>query len=235
MRRALFPLLILVAALASSSCGRGAERGVRIAAPMDPGEYFLLDLERRLLRATNAHVSADVRSEGAVRSALSVELHLGEGQRARLEVKGVFEGREVSARFVSDGTTMQVRGKPASPAAPELRDALVLGFVRMGILHNAALLIGGAIPDHADGGVHAWVKAERARAGTPAREVGFVVVVRREVMGEAVLTLDESARPLRRRQLIHLEEGDLQVEESYPVFELDAPEADSPTGALFSL
>lgn len=204
-------------------CAGPRERPIARAAPPDPGQVFVDELESRLLRAKTAHLRADVTSEGAVNSAVSVELFLGEGQRARLDVKGTFEGRPVTARFVSDGKSMQVRGKPAVPAAAEVRDALVIGFVRMGILHNAAMLIGGQAPDHAAGGAHAWVKAERARAGTPATEITFDVVVRTEVMGEAVLILDETAAPVERRQLIHFEEGDMKVSERYPLFELDAP------------
>jgi hypothetical protein len=125
---------------------------------------------------------------------------------------------------------MQVRvaGKPTAsspqPCAPEVRDALVIGMLRMGLLHNAAMLIGGNWPDHAEGNVHNWVRIERWQT-LDARSIKFDVVVRTDVMGDATLTFDAAGAglPSERRQLIHFEEGDMDVSERYPTFDVDAP------------
>jgi hypothetical protein len=224
-------LTCLAAVLASiAACKTTEDKPLLVAT--DPGKVFLDDLELHLLRAHTAHIQAHATSSDAVNSDVNVELFLGEGQRARLTVQGTFEGRPVDALFTCDGTRMHVRGQKAEPAAPEVRDALVLGFVRMGILHNAATLIGGRAPDHAAGNVHNWVRSERARSGEPATEVSFDVVIRDQVMGDALLKIDESARPVERAQTVHFEEGDVNVKETYSAFELDVPLDRSAAGGV---
>ena len=225
MVRVAFAALCVTAALSGSGCGPANK--VVIPREQDPAQIFLYELETRLLRAQTAHVVAELRSEGAVNSELSAELFLGEGQRARLDVKGTFEARSVRAQLVCDGTTMHVRGaartEAPQPCPPEVRDALVIGFVRMGLLHNAALLVGGSAPDHAAGNVHNWVRAERVKTGEPATHILFDVVVKTDVMGDAVLMLSPDVLPMERKQRVDLEEGELNVVEKYSVFELDKP------------
>lgn len=127
-----------------------------------------------------------------------------------------------------------VRGRSASACAPEVRDALVISFVRMGLLSNAALVIAGDVPDHAAGGAHRWFRAERARSGEPATEIAFDIVVKRDPVGAAVLTLDREARPVKRSQRVRISslaawpasEGELVVVESYPRFEFDGDVSD---------
>jgi hypothetical protein len=117
-------------------------------------------------------------------------------------------------------------------AAPEVRDAIVVGLVRMGLMHNAALLVGGGAPDHAAGGVRDFVKAERPHTGEEkATDISYDVVVRHDVMGTAVLSLSPEALPQKRTASIHFEEGDMDVEETVTRIDLDQPVDD----AVFSL
>ena len=222
---------VLVAASVVLALGACAEDKPVLLPVMDPGQSFLDELETRMLRAKSVHVQASAQSTGAVNSELAIELFLGEGQRARLEVKGTFEGRPASTWFICDGDQMKVRGKPSEKAAPEVRDAVVVGMVRMGLLHNAALLIGGRGPDHASGGVRDFVRAERAKSGTPATDITYDVVIRHDVMGQATLSLSPEAKPVKRTAEIHFEEGDMTVLEKYDTVELDAAVDDS----VFSL
>ena len=220
-------IALLAVFVVAAGCAGDKRKPVAVA--IDVGQMFIDDLEGRMLRARTARLDAVMLASGAVNASLSARLVLGEGQRARLEVEGTFEGRPVKGWFECDGALMQVGGSASAaraplPCAPEVRDALVLGFVRMGLLHNAALLVAGEPPDHAGGGAHNWLRAERVRAGEPATHIAFDVVVKREVMGTAVLTLDERALPVRRTQTMRLpalEGGEVKVVETYPRFELD--------------
>jgi hypothetical protein len=214
-----------VTLLVMTGCASEPQRP-KVLPVSDPGKVFVDELEQRLLRAKSARIDAVMLASGAVNAELSARLVLGEGQRARLDVEGTFESRPVKTWFQCDGTTMQVRGAAGAPCAAEVRDALVLGFVRMGLLHNVAVLVGGAVPDHASGNVHNWVRAERARSLEPATDVAFDVVVKNDVMGEAVLSLDNQARPVKRTQTVRFEAGTMNVVETYPRFELDVDVGD---------
>ncbi|HEY4221950.1 MAG TPA: hypothetical protein VGO62_11415 [Myxococcota bacterium] len=197
---------------------------------VDPGQMFIDELETHLMRAKTVHIKATLVATGAVNAALVEEVSLGDGQKARMAVTGKFEGRDVDTWFVCDGKTMKVKGKDAAPADPEVRDAIVIGMVRMGLLHNAGLLVGGSAPEHSRGGLREFVKAERPRAQTPATDIKIDVVVHHDVMGEATLSLDETASLKKRHSELHFEEGDLVDDESYRVV-LDGPIDD----AVFAL
>lgn len=217
--------LALVAACASAPKERPR------APPPDPGELLFLDLEHRLTRAKSVHLKGTLTATGAVAATLDAELWLKEGNRARLDVAGTFEGKRHQVSFVSDGVRMQVGNAAAVPAEPELRDAFVYGATRMGLLHNAALLVGGEGPDHGAGGAHAWVKAERARSLTPATRIAFDIVVDTKPAGDAILQLDQQGRALERVQDVRFDVGAMHVVERYALFEVDVELDD----ALFAL
>ncbi len=211
----------VIAALACACACASAPKERPRPPPPDPGELLFLDLESRLVRAKTVHLKGTLTSTGAVKSTLEAELWLKEGNRARLDVAGTFEGKRLQARFVSDGARMAVGSAPSVAAEPELRDALAYGFTRMGLLHNAALLVGGEAPDHGAGGAHAWVKAERARSLTPATRIAFDVVVDTKVAGDAILQLDAQGRALERVQDVRFDVGAMHVVERYEVFDVD--------------
>src|SRR5690606_29242932 len=115
---------------------------------------------------------------------------------------GLFEV-DARLRLVSDGTRM-VGGRSAEvgfdePTAPALREALAVGFMRMGLLHNVARLFAGAAPDHAEGGVTDWVEVhglewlpEQPVSGLAARPLRFTVRVDGIDTAEAVLFLHKA-------------------------------------------
>ncbi|OGQ18280.1 MAG: hypothetical protein A2138_27625 [Deltaproteobacteria bacterium RBG_16_71_12] len=201
------------------------------APPPDPGELLFLDLEQRLLRAKAVHLKGKLVATGAITADLTAELWLKEGNRARLDVAGVFEGKRHQTRFVCDGERMQVGTAPVVAAEPELRDALVYGATRMGLLHNAALLVGGEAPDHGAGGAHSWVKAERARSLVPATRIAFDIVVATKPTGDAILQLDDQGRALERVADVRFDVGAMHVVERYTLFEVDGDIED----AVFAL
>lgn len=226
--------LLLAGLLVAGACASDPKERPR-APPPDPGELLLLDLESKLARAKAVHLKARLVATGAVNADMDAELWLKEGNRARLDVKGRFEGREQRTSFISDGTQMKVGAKAAEPAAPELRDALVYGLTRMGLLHNVALLVGGEAPDHGTGGAHGWVKAERARSLAPATRIAFDIVVATKLAGEAVLQLDQEGRMIERTQEVRFDVGAMKVAERYPVFQVDADLGGDIDDAVFAL
>jgi hypothetical protein len=212
----------VILVLLLSGCAAAPKEPIR-APPPDPGELLLRDLEQRLLRAKSVLVVSTLESSGAVNARLAARLVVGDGQRALLDVDGTFEGKPAHARLRSDGEELVLNKLPPAPVPAELRDSLLLGLVRMGLLHNAALSVANEAPDHADGGVHHWVRIERARAGEPATDISFDIVLARKPVGRAALSLDEQGRPTKRKQRVDLDVGELVVHERYDVFEVDQP------------
>lgn len=203
-----------------TSCASAPKERPR-APPPDAGELLFVDLEQRLLRAKTVHVKGKLVATGAVTAELQAELWLKEGNRARLDVDGVFEGKRHRASFVSDGEHMKVGAASMIAAEAELCDALAYGLTRMGLLHNAALLVAGEAPDHGAGGAHAWVKAERARSLAPATRIAFDVVIATKPAGDAILQLDDQGRARERIQDVRLDVGGMHVVERYTTFEVD--------------
>ena len=108
---------------------------------------------------------------------------------------------------------------------PELRESLILGLTRMGLLHNLAKLFSAAGPDHREGGVAEWVQVVdiyAQRDGT----LSMRLMVADEDGGEAVLRLDREGLPVLRTQTVEFPSGAMKVTERYARFHVvdDAPE-----------
>lgn len=109
---------------------------------------------------------------------------------------------------------------------PALGEAVLAGFLGMGLLHNLYRLSVGQPPDHADGGARAWVTTAKhtwgeptALDGRPARPLWYVMVVDGQPAGEATLWLDrETGLPLMRRVIVRFEGGEMSVVETYTRF-----------------
>ena len=100
---------------------------------------------------------------------------------------------------------------------------LLVGFTRMGILHNVAVLTRGAGPDHADGSADDWVRVENFRdagerevEGAAVSGVTFDLMVDGEPSGTGTLWLAVSdGLPVRRDQVVLFPEGEMRVVETY--------------------
>jgi hypothetical protein len=207
----------LLSACASADAARPA------TVEPDPGWVLFTELETRLERARTVELHATISSSGAVDADVNADLFLGEGQRARLYVRGTFSGEHVDALYVTDGTQARINRRPPVPAPPDVRLAFVRGLCAMGLLHNAARLVDGHGPDHAEGGVAQFVRGDRPRMADEGLAVAIDVMVHDEQVGEAVLLLDEEGRPRDRTQLVHFGDGDMRVREIYSGVKLDAP------------
>src|SRR5262245_24338412 len=127
-----------------------------------------------MLRARTMLVKARCTSKGTVATDLRVQVLLAPRERARIEVAGTIGDKRSKALLVSDGMVVERTGEPGSPVAAQpaaIDEALVVGVVRMGVLHNAARVALGSLPDHADGGVRPWAISANAKVGE-ARAIG---------------------------------------------------------------
>src|SRR5271165_4507533 len=147
---------------------------------------------------------------------------------------GDLGSRPSDLRLVSDGKTMR-GGSKEHPfdleAAPAMREGLVIAFVRMGLLHDVALLSEGRPPAHVDGTVRSWIQAVGPRRlpgdvvrGAATEHWAWDLSVAGGSKAEEDVWVDASTGlPVKRRVLVHFPEGDMQVGEEYEEVTLDAP------------
>lgn len=171
--------------------------------------------------ALGFHVTA----EGAFTADLEGRLVVRGDDALTLEAIGHFGGQPVELAFeAAGGRMLGGNGSETFDVAtpPALREAVVLGITRMGILHNLARLVAGTPPDHADGGVREWVEVdalEWAEGGEAAQGVTFAITVADQPSGDATLWLDADGTPLLRRQVVRFPGGAMHVTERYTVGE----------------
>ncbi|MEM1044188.1 MAG: hypothetical protein AAGI91_16385 [Bacteroidota bacterium] len=140
---------------------------------------------------------------------------------------GTFEGDEARVRLRAGNDAMRLsRGDSLvaeTERPPALREALALGFTRMGLLHNLARLTAAQPPDRAEGGVAQWVIVHGAAWGTrrtidgrAVQGLRFDLRVSGTEAGTATLWLDAATGlPVRRDQVVRFPDGTMTVTESY--------------------
>ena len=157
--------------------------------------------------------------------------------RVELRATGTFGDQSIDVDLRGDGKVLRgghVESGPRFelPQPREVRDALVIGMSRMGLLHNVARLIGGRPPDRAEGGVREWVVADDV-AGTgevvvktvqdsapTLSPLTFSLVVAGTDSGRATLWTDaQSGAPVERHQIVQFPEGEMRVLEVYTPME----------------
>jgi hypothetical protein len=189
----------------------------------DP-ELVFSGLESRLLESQETSLDFHVTAEGAIEIDLQGSLSMGPGQNVRLAAFGDFGGEEVDLRLVSDGSSYEFGRAPSlfsGPTPRELKDAILIGFTRMGILHNLAMLSAGAPPDRSDGGVRDWAVSHEfsfVPKEAPEEEtttVEFSITVDGVPSGTASLELDGEGMPILRRQTVKFPDGEMRVLERY--------------------
>jgi hypothetical protein len=155
-------------------------------------------MERKLLSGL-VQLEVTSHAEGAVQADATTEVSVGPA--TRLHSQGTFLGKAFQKSF-------------DQPTTPALRDAVVLGLSRMGLLHNVANLTQGLPPDHAGGGVREWlqaVKFKRVRGG-----VSYAIHIDGADHGETTLYIDSKTKlPRKRTAVIHFPNADMRVTETY--------------------
>jgi hypothetical protein len=166
-----------------------------------------------------------VTAEGAFAAELEGVLRI-DGHAVFLAADGGFGGAPVRLQLRAEGDSMRIvspRGDSVASTPPQLREALVIGFTRMGILHNLARLTGGLEPDRAGGGVREWVEVQQVRLDLGAAAAGEIAVrfdihVGGARTAEATLWFDaDTGAPIRREQVVRFPGGEMRVEERYEV------------------
>ena len=224
-------LLSLCAALLLGSCSTTDN------APDHPGasSSLIYDLEQRLLEARWIHFAFEIEARGALHAELTGNVWLGRDGESRLTWSGWFAGREYNIDLISDGSVLRELGdsKATRACPPDLHAAYVLGFTRMGLLHNIAVSTAGRAPDHGNGGVEEWVVLRRIRQGPTPSDTAFDVLVGGRQSAEAELRLEtnEEMIPRIRHQKVDFGSGRIMnVVERYSQFTLSR----SPSPQLFS-
>ncbi|MBL8942313.1 MAG: hypothetical protein JNK45_04150 [Myxococcales bacterium] len=215
------------------------------AAPEAP-DAVLAALEARLLGAERVHLVFEVESHGAIETDVRGILVVGPGGRALLEAQGTFAGATGVARLECDGKQMRGTSGTARlelPCPAGLGPALLLGLVRMGVLHNVARAWSAKAPDRADAepdaapsaAMDAWVTTARhhrppatlpERAATHFETIAFDVVVDGTPVGDAALHLDADGNPTSREQSVRFPGADpddvveMKVVERYEAVEI---------------
>lgn len=195
-------------------------------AALEDAADALAALEARLL-TTPGTFTYHVTSEGAFAADLTGLLEMT-GDYVGLVAEGDFGGAATQLQLtVLDGEVEMVVGgeKTTVPHPPALREAVVLGLVRMGLLHNLARLTVADLPDHAEGGVAEWIETHSATwgpvaqiEGVEARALRFALRVAGTEAADVTLWLDAATGlPVRRDQTTDFPGGTMTVVERYTV------------------
>lgn len=190
----------------------------------DPAEV-LSKLEQRLLTAEDLTATCRIESTGAFETAVDATLWLGSQTKHRLDVSGSL-GEESGKRGLdhSEPTSLIAVTKADQPGSTDIiqtpqkmRQALVIGLTRMGLLHNIARLFAGELPDHVEGGAAQWVTTagHRWEAPSPAGHpmIGFDIIVAGAKAGAATIAFDANGFPIQRRQRVEFDGGAMEVVE----------------------
>lgn len=230
-------LVLLGALLAGCAPASAPSAGPASSSPAvsteAPGGPSLEPLERRLLAAHSLKIHARIASDGVVPSHFEGTLLLGEGQQVRLAMQGDLGSRPTDLTLFCDGKTMRggSKEKPFElPAPPGLREALVIAFTRMGLLHDLALLSEGRAPAQVDGTVREGIQAVGVTKGAGESIRGRMtehwrwnLVVQGGSTSPEDVWMDGAGVPIRRRLVVHFPEGDMHVGEEYDEVTMDAP------------
>ena len=188
------------------------------------GDSILIDqLESSLLENIRRSVDYTIRSTGAFEVSLSGSLFIGEQRDISILADGLFGEMPVNLIYASTGDS--VFGSNGSIVfdgiSPDsLKNAVVIGLSRMGLLHNLAMLISGSPPDHAEGGAAEWVRfenyGERMLRDSSDLYCSFDIIVNGVRSGTAELWFDPTTHlPRLRRQHVEFSDGVMDVEEVY--------------------
>lgn len=191
--------------------------------PRVEGQAVFEELERRMLEPSPKHLDFEVEASGALSARLHGRLRRNDSGNLALDARGQFAERSMDLMLRANPDTMTGGAGArvfALPTPPALDEAVMLGFTRMGILHNLAMLASGRPPDHAEGGLREWLTvADVTLADDPDPDVHVVtfdVVVDGQRSASATLWIDRATmRPLRRSQRVEFPGGAMDVVELY--------------------
>ena len=181
---------------------------------LGPGR--LSDLEDRLLQARRLDLDFDVRASGAFTAELHGRLSMDASGSLQMSAQGSFG--DANAQIAWEAAEGRCRGRRNGETlfdleTPHLSEAILLGIMRMGVLHNLARLFAQSPPDHADTGIGDWLTVvnERSDADT----LHFDLDVAGQRAATIALSLDAGGLPRTRRQKVEFPGGTMEVVEDY--------------------
>jgi hypothetical protein len=144
-------------------------------------------------------------AEGSVQA--DVEATLTIGPDTSIAYKGNVMGQDVDKTW-------------EHPTTPDLRDAILLGITRMGILHNLVLFTRDRPPANVEGHIRdALIPHDFAKA--PGGGVSYKLRAGNREMGEGVIKINSKSHyPMSRKFTAHLDKGDMRVSEVYQLTKL---------------
>ncbi|PZR06707.1 MAG: hypothetical protein DI536_29795 [Archangium gephyra] len=220
MKRALLALVF-------AGCAAGPRPVPSSATPAER----LAAAETALLNAKGYTSTFDIESTGENAATMTGTLELLDGNALRISSDGAYKNEavhvELDSRESDSPHRASSRGPNVSshrdPPAPKLREAVALGLVRMGLLHNLVTLAMDRPLDKSEGGFDGWVKAVDVKAGSsvnasevPCTNVDFGIQVSGQRMGEGTLCIaDATGLPVLRTGVVHFPAGDMTVTEKF--------------------
>jgi hypothetical protein len=189
-------------------------------------EQSFRNFEALLARAGRFDVKAHVVSSGAIDSDLNADVGVANAGIVVIRVKGTLQGKPDEVVFRTDGIVTMV-GKDGQQTrlqpGKSMRQAVQVGFARLGLWHNLLLLSHGAQPEHNTGGILEWVTVANIHYASPTKKgltgLAFDVSIEGDRVGQATLWLDETTKmPVRREQSISIDGKTVNTVEEYSNF-----------------
>lgn len=199
----------------------------------EDGAELMAQLQTRLLSAKRVVIESDIQSRGVLFSQLKGVARIDERNQLQLDYNGQFGAKPATLLLAANGRSQELRngaGYRREPVPHEANRAVLIGFLRMGLLHNLARLSGLQPPDHGAGGVERWVTLDNFRPTTyilggdleGTLSFGFDVMVDGVLAASARLWLDPATGlPRRREQTVNFARGEMTVVENYVRFEVE--------------
>jgi hypothetical protein len=183
-------------------------------------------LEALLARAGRFDVKAHVVSSGAVASDLTADVGVANSGIVAIRMHGTLDGKPDDRLLRTDGVvTMVTKDGQDTRLQPghNMREAVQLGLLRVGLWHNLLLLSHGLQPEHHEGGIKSWTAVDNIHyAGAPragATSIAFDVLIENKKVGTATLWIDDKTElPVKREQTIVLDGKKIQTVEDYSKF-----------------
>lgn len=211
-----------VGSMSLAGCGDSPQPGEE--SPAETASEVFFSLEDRLLQADSVNLEFAITAEGAIQVDLDGHLQVTPEGLTRIAAAGHFAGDSVDLHLLAREEEFEFgnwpeRVRESRPSS--LNEALFVGFMRMGILHNLARLVANAPPDRAEGGVRDWVQVDSLSfsASPPeasgSRSVSFSIFVGGSPAGTATLEIGPDGHPLVRRQSVQFPSGEMRVVERY--------------------
>lgn len=183
-------------------------------------------LEALLARAGRFDLKAHVVSSGAVTSDLNADMGVANSGIVAIRMHGTLEGKPDNVVLRTDGVVTMVTKDGADTRLQPghgMREAVQLGFVRVGLWHNLMRLSRGLQPEHHEGGIKKWTDVGNIRFASSTRQgltgLTFDVFIEGANVGTATLWIDDATKtPVKREQTLTLDGKKIQTVEDYSNF-----------------